>query len=87
LSAGTIFTITPSGTLTTLFTFNGLNNDGGVSPGVGLVQGTDGNFYGTNLLGRSRPGLQPWLWEGLQNHPRGHGDTHEPLPQFMMLNR
>jgi uncharacterized repeat protein (TIGR03803 family) len=44
---GTIFKITPSGTLTTLFTFNGLNNDGGAVPAAGLVQGTDGNFYGT----------------------------------------
>jgi hypothetical protein len=54
LSAGTIFTITPSGTLTTLttlFTFNGLNNDGGISPGVGLVQGTDGDSYGTTYSG------------------------------------
>ena len=52
-SGGTIFKITPSGTLTTLFTFNGESNndDGGVSPSVGLIQGTDGNFYGTTQYG------------------------------------
>jgi uncharacterized repeat protein (TIGR03803 family) len=52
-SGGTIFKITPSGTLTTLFTFNGEpNNDyGGVSPAAGLIQGTDGNFYGTTQYG------------------------------------
>jgi uncharacterized repeat protein (TIGR03803 family) len=50
-SDGTIFKITSSGTLTTLFTFNGLNNDGGASPAAGLVQGTDGNFYGTTYSG------------------------------------
>ena len=43
-SGGTIFKITPAGALTTLhsFTFNE-----GVQPVAGLVQGTDGNFYGT----------------------------------------
>jgi uncharacterized repeat protein (TIGR03803 family) len=48
--AGTVFKITPAGTLTTLHSFNG--TDGG-SPygGLGLVQGTDGNFYGTTNLG------------------------------------
>jgi uncharacterized repeat protein (TIGR03803 family) len=41
--AGTIFRMTPSGTLTTLHTFN-LSE--GLHP-VSLVQGTDGAFYGT----------------------------------------
>ncbi len=43
-SAGTVFMITPAGTLTTLHSFDG--TDGG-QPYSGLVQGTDGNFYGT----------------------------------------
>ena len=42
---GTIFRITPAGALTTLYTFTG-GNDGG-APGTPLVQGSDGNFYGT----------------------------------------
>jgi uncharacterized repeat protein (TIGR03803 family) len=41
---GTVFKMTPSGTLTTLYSFNG--TDGSELTG-GLVQGTDGNFYGT----------------------------------------
>ncbi len=39
---GTVFDITPSGKLTT-FEFNGTNGSG---PMGGLVQGTDGDFYG-----------------------------------------
>jgi uncharacterized repeat protein (TIGR03803 family) len=41
---GTIFKITPAGTLTTLHTFDG--TDGG-NPVTALIQATDGNFYGT----------------------------------------
>jgi YVTN family beta-propeller protein/uncharacterized repeat protein (TIGR03803 family) len=49
---GTVFRITPSGTLTTLWSF--CSEDGcidGVEPEAGLVQGTDGNFYGTTTFG------------------------------------
>ncbi len=41
---GTVFKMTPAGALTTLFTFDGTN---GEYPHGGLVQGSDGNFYGT----------------------------------------
>jgi len=41
---GTIFSITPAGMLTTLFSFGPTS---GALPVGGLVQGTDGNFYGT----------------------------------------
>ena len=41
---GTVFRITPSGTLTTLRSFQ-LSD--GVYPEAGLVQASDGNFYGT----------------------------------------
>ena len=44
-SAGTVFKITPSGTLTTLFTFPNFSD--GCNPAAGLVLGSDGNFYGT----------------------------------------
>lgn len=45
---GTIFKITPSGTLTTLYKFCSRANCGdGNAPYAGLVLGTDGNFYGT----------------------------------------
>jgi|HubBroStandDraft_1064217.scaffolds.fasta_scaffold41147_1 uncharacterized repeat protein (TIGR03803 family) len=45
---GTIFKITPNGTLTTLYSFCAQNGctDGGYPTG-GLIQATDGNLYGT----------------------------------------
>jgi uncharacterized protein (TIGR03437 family) len=45
---GTIFKITPSGTLTTLHTFNSTDGQQPVAP---LTLGTDGNFYGTTEYG------------------------------------
>ena len=45
---GTVFKITPSGTLTTLVSFDDTN---GIWPTAGLVQGTDGNLYGETQLG------------------------------------
>src|SRR5271168_3792136 len=42
---GTVFKITPAGSLTTLYTFTG--GADGASSGTGLIQGSDGNFYGT----------------------------------------
>jgi len=46
---GTVFRITSSGTLTTLYSFTG-GDDGGY-PRTGLIQGSDGNFYGTTYDG------------------------------------
>ncbi len=45
---GTVFKITPSGTLTAVHSFDG--TDGAV-PTAGLVQGTNGNLYGTTEFG------------------------------------
>ncbi len=53
-SAGTVFQITPTGSLTTLYSFTG--GADGVSPYAPLVQGTDGNFYGTTLGGGTNGG-------------------------------
>jgi uncharacterized repeat protein (TIGR03803 family) len=39
---------TPDGVLTVLQAFSGAN---GLNPGAGLVQGLDGNFYGTTEYG------------------------------------
>ena len=49
---GAIFRISPSGVYTTLYSFAGPPTDGG-NPAAGLVQGTDGNFYGTTQGGQS----------------------------------
>jgi len=48
--AGTVFEITPGGTLTTLHSFTGYPSDG-ANPVAALVQATDGNFYGTTPYG------------------------------------
>ena len=45
---GTVFKITPSGSLTTLHSFSGTD---GFNVQAGLVEGTDGNFYGTTVNG------------------------------------
>ena len=49
--SGTIFKITPTGTLTTLHTFLGGGSTEGANPYGSLVLGTDGNFYGTTSNG------------------------------------
>ena len=49
-ATGTVFRISPSGTYTNLYSFAGAPNDG-AGPEAGLVQGSDGNFYGTTLYG------------------------------------
>ena len=57
-SCGTVFKITPSGTLTTLHSFNSVDGFSGYTDGSGqgLVQATDGNFYGTSPLGGANQG-------------------------------
>lgn len=56
IGVGTVFRISPSGTFTSLYTFTASpvwhdQGTNGVGPGAGLVQGSDGNFYGTTGLG------------------------------------
>jgi uncharacterized repeat protein (TIGR03803 family) len=51
-NGGTIFELTPAGTFTTLYNFCSQSSscsDGGAP--LGLVQGTDGSFYGTTSFG------------------------------------
>ena len=45
---GTIFRLTPEGTLTRMFAFNGAN---GAFPQSTLTLGKDGNFYGATASG------------------------------------
>ena len=48
--AGTVFKITPVGVETALYSFTGKDGDG-ANPKAALIQGTDGNFYGTTYYG------------------------------------
>jgi uncharacterized repeat protein (TIGR03803 family) len=56
-NCGTVFKITPSGTLTTIYNFCALANCAdGASPGFSLLQASDGNFYGSTI-GNSQYGI------------------------------
>jgi uncharacterized repeat protein (TIGR03803 family) len=50
---GTIFKISTNGALTTLYALNPAFSGDGTHPFAGLIQGLDGNFYGSTLLGGS----------------------------------
>jgi uncharacterized repeat protein (TIGR03803 family) len=50
ISGGTIFSITPEGTLTTLWVI-GENHVNATNPNGGVIQATNGSFYGTTELG------------------------------------
>lgn len=54
---GTVFKLTLAGALTTLYSFCSQANcsDGGLPEG-GVIQGSDGNFYGTTASGRNDAG-------------------------------
>jgi len=52
---GTIFSLSPQGLFMTLYDFCAQSHcTDGASPNGGLVQGTDGNFYGTTQAGGAR---------------------------------
>lgn len=51
LNYGTIFQMTPGGTLTTLHSFDQPVNEDGYGTGTLLVQDTNGTFYGTSFEG------------------------------------
>jgi len=58
-NAGTVFKLTPHGTLTTLYSFCSQSGCTDGSGPWGLVQGTDGNFYGTTAFGGNSPSCFP----------------------------
>jgi uncharacterized repeat protein (TIGR03803 family) len=52
---GSIYKITPSGQLMTVYSFT--DQSGSFYPNYGLVEGTDGNFYGTTFYAWGQHGL------------------------------
>jgi uncharacterized repeat protein (TIGR03803 family) len=50
---GAIFKISLAGVLTTIYSFPAMSSGGGESPAGRLIQGSDGNFYGTTYNGGS----------------------------------
>jgi uncharacterized repeat protein (TIGR03803 family) len=63
-NTGTLFKITPSGTLTTLYSFcaqSGCTDGNG--PNAGLVQATNGNFYGTTVNGGANSAITGTLFK------------------------
>jgi uncharacterized repeat protein (TIGR03803 family) len=74
---GAVFGITPSGALTTLYSFCATNNTGcteGYGPVAGLIQGTNGDFYGTTQGGGSSFATYRFGRHGLQNHSGWRAD-------------
>ena len=71
---GTVFKISANGALTSLYSFTGGND--GANPYAGLVQGSDGYFYGTTLLGRHER-----QWHRVQNQHQWDAD------QFVFIHR
>jgi hypothetical protein len=56
-TCGTVFKITPTGKLTTVYSFCAQSScDDGSLPGSSLVQGSDGNLYGTTRYGGTGAG-------------------------------
>lgn len=69
---GTVFSMSPSGALTTLYSFCAEPNcSDGAGPLAGLVQATDGNFYGTTVYGGITCGTGGI--GGLPGEPGAHG--------------
>ena len=52
--AGTVFRMTPTGALTTIYSFCAQTNcTDGTTPVASMIEATDGNLYGTTLMGGS----------------------------------
>ena len=82
---GTVFKMTPSGTVTTLLTFNFTNGMNPVSP---LTHGSDGNLYGTTLYGGTNGGwgtIFSMTTNGVLNYSVSLGDANGAEPGTSLL--
>ena len=80
LGGGSVFQITTSGTLTTLYGFCSVSNGGPCPDGSGpasLMQATDGNFYGTTTAGGAT-----CIWNGAY----GCGTIFKMTPAGLITN-
>jgi uncharacterized repeat protein (TIGR03803 family) len=68
---GTVFKMTSAGDVTILHSFSG-QDDGGKFPEGGLIQGRDGNFYGTTREGGKPPGRSLGWGTIFKITPAGH---------------
>ena len=51
--AGVVYQLTPKGSLTVLYSFDSVHTSGGYEADAGLVDGSDGNLYGSTIFGGS----------------------------------
>jgi uncharacterized repeat protein (TIGR03803 family) len=71
MGLGTVFKITPAGQVTILHSFaDGTVSGDGLVPLAGIIQGLDGNLYGTTLEGGTTPFVS-----GVDPYVTGSGDT------------
>jgi len=81
---GTVFSITPAGVLTTLVSFTGNGaTDQGSSPQAGLVQGSNGNFYGTTTQGGADGAGTVFRIRLNATYADFNGDGH---PDYLLFN-
>jgi uncharacterized repeat protein (TIGR03803 family) len=80
---GTVFKVTPEGIETVLHRFTGSD---GASPLAGLIQGSDGNFYGTTSVGNTGSGtvfeLTP---EGVETTLHSFSGSDGASPQASLI--
>jgi uncharacterized repeat protein (TIGR03803 family) len=74
---GTVFKMDSSGKVTTLHSFGGPSPDGG-NPVTGLIQGSDGNFYGTTAYGGANDDGTVFKMDSLGNVTTLHSFSGQP---------
>jgi len=79
---GTVFRISPSGAYTILHSFADSPNDGSYPSGIGLVRGSDGNFYGATQQGGANVGIYNGYGTVFRFNPSNPSGTYTILYSF-----